>query len=441
MDKIIFSKCSNERSPEFSLRTVILVNENGERYVEKIPDTTQAERHVVQIADWYLKLQEQYKDTGIVINHCKLKNACVQLEYLEGKTLERELDLLVEKQDSKGFCDLVDSYFSILIAVHQKDNFYMTKEFREVFGDVVIDQNEKCGSLTNIDALFCNIILQNEKKWCMLDYEWTFAFPIPLKFLLYRIMFYYVNEHDKRKCVLDWYPMNRLGISPEDEKLFQHMELNFQNYIQGNRIPIRDMYDKISPGIIHLDDMCYFGKSELLKRKVQIYHANHERITEEDSIYCEMNQYNHFEKAFHLMENVKYFRVDPCSCRCLVKNLTVRVAGTDVNYLSNATYVATNLLFDTEDPYILVENPENYSGLTIDIRFDVEFLGDVTVSCIKEMLIEKRKNEEEEKVLIQKEKECTALKKELEKKSQLIAQMESTKVWKVYQKYKSIISG
>ena len=454
MSKIIYSKCSNERSPEFSLRTMILEDEEKRRIVKKIPDTVLAQPHVVQIEKWYHALKEQYADTGIVINQCQMTDKGIQLEYLEAKSLEYELDVFVENQDSEGFCKLLDRYFSILSSVHQSVIFCMTEEFRKVFGDVFIKQEEKCGTLTNIDALFSNILILNENKWCMLDYEWTFSFPIPLKFLLYRILFYYVHEHDKRKCVLDWYPMEKLGISQEDEALFSEMEMNFQRYIQGKRIPVRDMYDTISPGIIQLDDMCYFGKAELLKRQVQIYHVDHDDIVENDSVFCKMDKNNHFEKSFHLMDGVRYFRVDPCSCKCLVKNLSIRADSKELKYLTNGIPVLKNLFFDTEDPYILLETPESYEKETIDIEFDVEFLGDATFSYIKTIILEKEKIEETKKILRQKEDECETLQNnyaalqgnyatlnhELENKKRLIAEMENTKVWKAYQKYKSVVS-
>lgn len=468
MSKIIYSKCSNERAPEFSLRTMILEDEEKGRVVKKIPDTVLANQHVAQIAEWYKELKIQYANTNIAINQCQLTDNGVQLEYLEAKSLENELDIFVEKKDAEGFCRLVNRYFSILTSVHQKVNFCMTQDFQNIFGDVFIEQEEKCGALTNIDALFSNILMVNENEWCMLDYEWTFAFPIPLKFLLYRILFYYVHEHDKRRCVLDWYPMDKLGISQEEEVLFHEMEMNFQRYIQGKRIPVRDMYDSISPGIIHLDDMCYFGKAELLKRQVQIYHANYDEITESDSDFYKMDINNHFAKSFQLMHGVRYFRVDPCSCRCLVKNLSVKAEGKEIKYLSNGISILGDLFFDTEDPYVLLEAPENYEGVIIDVEFDVEFLGDSGVFYIKEMLLEKKKVEEAQKELKQKEDECNKLQghydtlnnnyatlsnnyaklqddyvtlnHELAGKARLIAEMESTKVWRAYQKYKSIVS-
>ena len=116
--------------------------------------------------------------------------------------------------------------------------------------------------------------------------------------------------------------------------------------------------------------------------------------------------------------------------------------------------ILKNLFFDTEDPYILLETPESYEKETIDIEFDVEFLGDATVSYIKTIILEKEKIEETKKILRQKEDECETLQNnyaalqgnyatlnhELENKKRLIAEMENTKVWKAYQKYKSVVS-
>ena len=270
MNKIIYAKCSNERDKQFSVKTIIYEDETGKKKVKKCPDTKEAEKHVRQIYQWYQQLGRQFSDTNIVMNRCAIAEDGVELEYLEKPSMESMLDEMLLAGDKENYVKLVKKYLEQLLSTHQDKEFVITEDFQKVFGNVEVPEGEKCGELTNIDALFSNILIVNEETWCMLDYEWTFDFPIPVKYLIFRILFYYMHEHVTRECISQWISMEEYGISESDITLYKEMERNFQKYIQGSRVPIRDMFDEISPGIIHLEDMKYLGKEALRKQSVQI---------------------------------------------------------------------------------------------------------------------------------------------------------------------------
>ncbi len=447
MNKIIFSKYSNERAAEFSTVTQILENTvNKARFVRKYPDTAEAEMHVRKIYEWYQKLQEQYKETCVALNVCSMVEDGIQLEYMDYPSMENILDQFVESQDKKGFCAFIDQYFEVLKSVHSKKKFHITDEFQNVFGEVCFSEQELSGEYTNIDALFTNMLVIDLEHWCMLDYEWTVDFPVPLRFLLFRILFYYFHEHTFRKCAETWYPLKKIGVSEEEEEVFVEMERNFQRYIQGNRIPIRDMYHKISPGIISLDELHYIKSDILQKHKVQIYQAEKEKVTEKDSVFRLMNEENHFTYELELKQDVQYLRIDPCSCKCIVKNLTITCEGAHCEYVTNGVWInGEDLFFNNEDPYFLIQKLKMLQNKKIFIEFDVEFLEEDMVHIIQEYMErgkeEKRKEEEIERLTGQitgMQKETAELKEMLVQKEQLVKNMENTKVWKLYQKYKNL---
>lgn len=64
-----------------------------------------------------------------------------------------------------------------------------TEAFVQVFGDVTLPEGQKCRKVTNIDMIFSNVVLEGD-SWHLIDYEWTFDFPIPLNFVLYRTFFW-----------------------------------------------------------------------------------------------------------------------------------------------------------------------------------------------------------------------------------------------------------
>ena len=65
MEKLIYSKYSNERSPRFSLRTGILEQEDI-KIVRKTPVGKEGEAHVASLAKWAEALEKAFKDSPFV---------------------------------------------------------------------------------------------------------------------------------------------------------------------------------------------------------------------------------------------------------------------------------------------------------------------------------------------------------------------------------------
>ena len=53
MEKIIFTKYSNERAKQFAIRTDILESEAGKRKVRKQACFAEGKNHIKNIASWY----------------------------------------------------------------------------------------------------------------------------------------------------------------------------------------------------------------------------------------------------------------------------------------------------------------------------------------------------------------------------------------------------
>ena len=181
MNKVIYTKYSNDRSEKFRIRTDILKKENGVICVQKYGLTKQSETHISHIAGSYDALCRKYGGATIFeMNRCvQLDERTLEFEYLQGMELEKQLDFYLYHDDIQGFLELINEYKQQMEKV-AIDTFSMTDEFREVFGDVKIDSNQKTLELANIDQIFQNIII-NGKEWQVYDYEWTFNFPVPLK--------------------------------------------------------------------------------------------------------------------------------------------------------------------------------------------------------------------------------------------------------------------
>lgn len=80
--------------------------------------------------------------------------------------------------------------------------FFKTPEFVQVFGDAEISESCRCSGMSNIDLVPANILLQDSGV-SVIDYEWTFRFPIPCNFILYRMIHYYLESDGKRAVLRD----------------------------------------------------------------------------------------------------------------------------------------------------------------------------------------------------------------------------------------------
>ena len=83
--------------------------------------------------------------------------------------------------------------------------FTLTSEYTKIFGNTSPITKEKSLIITNLDMLFHNIIIKDNEAYCI-DYEWIFEFPIPIEFLIYRMIstfyskynMYFSNKIDKK---------------------------------------------------------------------------------------------------------------------------------------------------------------------------------------------------------------------------------------------------
>ena len=199
-----------------------------------------------------------YGREGLELNTCTVENDGVRLEYLQGETLEGRLDELLEAGKTEELEKLFFSYIKKIRRIHEGEMFFKTPEFVQVFGDAEISESCRCSGMSNIDLVPANILLQDSGV-SVIDYEWTFRFPIPCNFILYRMIHYYLESDGKRAVLRDLDFYKKAGISEKELEIYAEMERNFQKYMEGGHVPLREMYDEVSPGKV--DIMAYYDGS------------------------------------------------------------------------------------------------------------------------------------------------------------------------------------
>lgn len=373
MSRVLYSKYSNERAACFQIRTDI-VEENGKKFARKRACSPASKKHVEGLIHKHDLLNELYSNSRLAANAASLRDDGVYFEYLEGDTLEKLLDEYLKAEDYTTLIDTIRDFFNILKGCSELKGFHMTDSFREVFGDVSLPSNLLAADLNNIDYIFGNVFLSDDKL-TVIDYEWTFEFPIPFEYLVYRAVHYYTYDHSRKK-LRDMGLLRILGITEELEHIFELMEHRFQLYILGELTPVINMYNEIAGMSYTFEKLLEDGKKMSVNKQVIVYYDHGNGYKEEDKLVL---RDAHIEDGYFEFKispkKAKALRIDPVECTCVVNDLKVLCEGRNVyipNIVTNGFKVGDSYLFATKDPQIIINDlSHDVSNISVCYRINV----------------------------------------------------------------------
>lgn len=406
-EKLLYTKYSNDRAESFAIRTDIVKEDDGIRYVKKIPVTEGAKEHVLHLKTLEYMLEELYRPYGMLPNHCEIKNGAAYFEFLQGKTLEEELDQYLSEKQYDILEKRLFAYLELVEKIHSSSRFSVTEQFRKVFGDNIPEADEKCSRVSNIDLIVGNVILGEEYNW-IIDYEWTFDFPIPEKYLRYRILHYYLESDSKRNVLKDLDFYGKANISAAETVLFEKMEQCFQRYLNGTHRSLSQIYQDVNPGILSVQSLLANKLQDLTEQKLQIFYEDGKGFREENSVKMKMSEEGFCHKIL-IPDKVRAVRLDPGERPCALRIHKLNLNGKKIErYATNGFQCEENLWYFPEgDPQIHLDHLKGMkSSLEISAFFE-----DTNQAASRMM------------------REHASLKKEIQ-------QMKSTKVWKLYEKMK-----
>lgn len=413
MKQIIYSKFSNERNYRFAIRTDILEDETGGRTVRKVSIYPEGQMHTARLFHWYQYFTDAFSGEDLSFNRCTIVQGGVELEYAEGEPFDAYLDRIGKEKGIDAMADAFRAHLKWLRSLHQSQQFEETAGFREVFGDFRLNREERkllCAPATDIDLICENIILNGENR-TVIDYEWSFDFPIPVNYLLYRNIVYF-REHAGRTYLLDYDFFGELGIDREEIAAYDAMEESLQKYICRDHVPVRDLYDAISPGHGAVD---LWGHLEY----VQVYFgAGNGAFYEERSVKLPVKE--HAAKGTLLLEaDQRELRIDPGTLPGFVEIQTLTLDGEDMTERlaiprDHGIRSGQFLCFTKEDPcFFLTELPAGAHELTFSFRlWPVDA---VPMEKAAEWIWQ------------------------LELHAQALKETQNTKIWRLYQKYRDMI--
>ena len=408
--QILYTKYSNERSRQFALRTDI-VSSAGERYVEKTAFYPEGFGHVESLREKEKLLAAVCQKTGWSCNACLKKEedatpGGVRLEYLEGSTLEEQLDTLLLQDETEEAKKLLIQFLMALQASHQDREFAVTDEFVRVFGEIPGLCGSLSGEVTDVDLLCQNLMTKKDGRQVVLDYEWTFSFPIPCHFLLYRVIHYYLDTNPIRTKLssAEFYEM--FGISEDERGIYEKMEGSFQRYMAGGMTPMRELYSDMTPGLC--------PARELGKGRLQVFYEREGGYRPECSCTIPLDNW-YLDAELPVPAGCRTIRLDPCEEPCMAEFLELSFDGKPASL--KGTHVQEGAVygnwgyFPGKDPAVFwIPVPEGARNMHVCIR----------VCPTQPEAIQQAIRREEELLRLQEQ----------------MLRMEQTKVWKAYRRYR-----
>ena len=264
MQKTIFAKCSVERKEEYKIITRIF-EEDGKKSVEKTAVGKASQAHVERMADF--AKSNPYTTENVRLVPCeKVDAGKVRFAYVEGQRLDKVIDQAVKQQEWDVVWEHVTLLKNIIMNVKETEAFHATEVFKNMFGDVPELEGYEATKNVSLDMVSANIVLSDSIY--ILDYEWTFDFAIPLKFILYRSILLNgtlnVIPEDKKKHLMDI-----VDISEKECEMFLAMEIAFQKFVTG--VSLNNLYPDMPTKhtVVREENYCNEPKRSLPYRAVR----------------------------------------------------------------------------------------------------------------------------------------------------------------------------
>lgn len=326
MEKLIYTKYSNERSTRFAIRTDIYEDEQGRRYVRKYADTEAARPHIEHIQTVYEQMQTQFRGSRFVPNKAELHPEYIEFEYVEGETLEKQLDAYLAADDQEGFAALVNTYADEVrrvygVAEATGIEHEDASAYAEPFGTVTLPTPVPMAQGVDIDLIFANIIVTGD-TWTAIDYEWTFDFAAPVDFLLWRAGKVYLENYANRACISEEQMNALLGVAQANVDAYRQMELYFlQQYCYRGRSDLYELYGTMGQYVAKVKPEDILRGDEDGTTQIQIFYDTGHGFSEEESdkLHIYPDEKGEFHLQHKLPANLQKLRIDPGERACVIQ--------------------------------------------------------------------------------------------------------------------------
>lgn len=373
--KKIYAKFTKERALEFQIETAIYEKEDGERAVEKRPLNPEAEKHMERMYENY----RFFRTSGISLYlECEKKGSSLWFPFVRGKSLYDEVLKTVEKKDRDRLEKILAEYAGLIRETYRdQEPFGETPEFQNIFGEAPELAGLPAARKVDIDFTLDNLI-RTDKGVRLLDYEWIFDFPVPLKFPLFRgIYAVWVKHSQALKPVISKKEFFDLfDISREERKCFQRMNDRFMEFVEGRA----DSYQKLLKNYQKPEVSIWKAGDEGPDLPVVFWGKDRQFFPERSEAYeCGAQGRFRIEAEVSHFPETDCIRIDPTNYPSMIQVLRlemedekyVRKLSPDEFYTNAEDTGEAHWIFLQEDPQIIIPLPEKCGWQKIVLEFQV----------------------------------------------------------------------
>lgn len=336
---------SLSRKQEFQIKTVIY-EENNEKKVLKQAYNKTAQNHINNIYNNYHLLKEKSKQN---IVDAQMINENIAFPFIEGESLINKLLAAVKEKNKEQFIEYIMLFKNIFLDENRVD-FKSTERFLEIFGEEFPLDNTLSFEVSNIDINFENIFINSKKELVVIDYEWVYDFPIPEKFVYYRVIFLFINNYYWTiKGFIDEKELYELfKISAIEKSFFEKMQNRFHKYVSGGWSLEKENYKK---EVFEQEEILSLENNE---DTLQIFWGKNNQFNEEDSVLKQIRNSDAISpfKISILDQNVDSIRIDPGS--------KISYAEIEILFRINGDVVNSEQYFIQKSGMYILEKNRNY---------------------------------------------------------------------------------
>ena len=372
MEKILFSKYSNDRDARFAIRTDIVSNA-GRKKVKKLAMFKEGAEHLRNQSSYYEKYNKLYKNAGLNLLQSKYKKEVLYYQYKEGSTVSEQIDELIGGHRYAEAVDIICDFCQRIRKLYSNENWNRSDEFVSIFGDADCE-GMKAASFIDFDLVPENVINCDGTLYVM-DYEWIFDFPVPADYVAYRAIRTLLYSGGGRKKLEIYNLYDRIGLTGQQLEIFDRMECCFQNYVLGERITAAMLYSYIGKPVYTCSEIEENRHKKEYAKQAVIYYDLGEGFSEDNKV-----TYSSENGKYELCipKGTRAVRFDPCSCPCTVSALRINGKVPDINSSAidfNGAGRGDEIWFATDDPQIILTDIDAYNDdghllIEADVRPD-----------------------------------------------------------------------
>lgn len=231
-EQLLYAKMNCGRKEEFRIATIIY--QGQEKYVIKKPLNEKSVPHIERVA-----IKSRMNNIEELLNlPGKYKDGVIRYEFLEDENLDTKISRMMDEGKTAQIVDTIREIQKIL-QEHSEEVNYHTEEFEKIFGDNKMEA-EKTRTVcpANIDCICDNIICRKD-GYVIIDGEWIFDMPVPVDFIVWRLVNELYTQHGNRlqKLITRAGMYEKLNILPTACEVYETWAKNFaEKYVGGNEL-------------------------------------------------------------------------------------------------------------------------------------------------------------------------------------------------------------